>query len=133
MPTIVVLGSTGFIGGHFLFRLLTSSPSSLSGLNPSVIALTSSSDKAETLAEWQKGLPSSMPFEVRVASRGKEWYEENRKLASQADLVVQAATSDDLDLTKAINAGLEQAKKSGLAGKLLHLSGVQLIESAPLG
>lgn len=48
--------------------------------------------------------------------------------------MINAATSDDLALTKAINRGL--VKGSAAAGKrgiLVHISGTQLIESKPTG
>lgn len=50
--------------------------------------------------------------------------------ASEADVVINAATSDDLELTKALNRGLA---RSGKKGVLVHISGTQLIESGPTG
>lgn len=50
------------------------------------------------------------------------------------DVAINAATSDDLELTKAINRGLAKAKaKSKKRGILVHVSGTQLIESEPTG
>lgn len=50
------------------------------------------------------------------------------------DIAINAATSDDLELTKAINRGLAKAKaKSKKRGILVHVSGTQLIESKPTG
>lgn len=50
------------------------------------------------------------------------------------DVVINAATSDDLELTKAINRGLVKgSSKSGKRGVLVHISGTQLIESKPTG
>lgn len=45
-------------------------------------------------------------------------------------MVINAATSDDLDLTKAINRGLARGRKQGKQGVLVHVSGTQLIESS---
>lgn len=50
------------------------------------------------------------------------------------DIAINAATSDDLELTKAINRGLAKAKAtSNKNGVLVHFSGTQLIESKPTG
>lgn len=50
------------------------------------------------------------------------------------DIAINAATSDDLELSKAINRGLARAKaESGKKGVLVHVSGTQLIESKPTG
>lgn len=53
---------------------------------------------------------------------------------AEVDIVVNAATSDDLDLTKAINRGLAKGRsESGKKAVLVHISGTQLIESKPTG
>lgn len=53
---------------------------------------------------------------------------------AEADVAINAATSDDLELTKAINRGLAKGRTaSGRKGVLVHISGTQLIESAPTG
>lgn len=49
------------------------------------------------------------------------------------DIVINAATSDDLELTRAINRGLKAGKAAGYNGILVHISGTQLIESRPSG
>lgn len=50
------------------------------------------------------------------------------------DIVVNAATSDDLELTKSINRGLAKGRlNSRKKGVLVHISGTQLIESKPTG
>lgn len=54
--------------------------------------------------------------------------------SAEVDVVINAATSDDLELTKAINKGLAKAKSvHGRKGVLVHISGTQLIESKPTG
>ncbi|KAF3768919.1 NAD(P)-binding protein [Cryphonectria parasitica EP155] len=50
---------------------------------------------------------------------------------AEVDVAINAATSDDLHLTRAINRGL--ARRTGRKGVLVHISGTQLIESAPTG
>lgn len=53
---------------------------------------------------------------------------------AQADVAINAATSDDLELTRAINRGLARGRsQSGRKGVLVHISGTQLIESKPTG
>lgn len=53
---------------------------------------------------------------------------------AKVDIAINAATSDDLELTKAINRGLAIAKAaSNKSGVLVHVSGTQLIESKPTG
>ena len=54
-------------------------------------------------------------------------------LCGAADIVINAATSDDLELTKSINLGLEQGRHNGRRGVLVHISGTQVIESEPTG
>lgn len=133
-PTkIIVLGSTGFIGGDILYALLVDkSP------NWQIAALTGSPSKASQISQWaQKQFPDA-PHKliVEIAERSgdtSQYYKQVEKIAEQYDVVIQAATSDDLNLTKAINRGLESGKKNGHKGQLIHFSGVQLIESEPVG
>lgn len=53
--------------------------------------------------------------------------------SSKHDVVINAATSDDLELTKAVNRGLAKGRKQGRKGVLVHVSGVQVIETGPIG
>lgn len=144
-PRILVLGGTGYIGGSVLASLLASPP------HGSVIAtLTSSAAKADTIRAWAE--QQAHPLDVLVADgRGDDWYAAVEQHAGAADVVVQAATSDDLRLTQAVNAGLQAARQQGRLGGLVHLSGcvvcgyaarmaadllacsVQVIESEPVG
>lgn len=134
--TILHLGSTGYIGGAVLHALLQSPPPGLARL----VLPVSSPAKAADVQRWRASLPSSAAafsgtVEVPVVPReGPAWYETVERLASQADLAINAATSDDLELTRAINRGLVAGKRQeGRRGTLIHLSGVQLIESEPVG
>lgn len=56
--------------------------------------------------------------------------DEIEQLSGTHDAVINAATSDDLDLTKAINRGLAKGRRDGKKGVLVHISGTQLIESS---
>lgn len=56
------------------------------------------------------------------------------RACADVDVVVNAATSDDLGLTKSINLGLKKGRSAlGKMGVLVHISGTQLIESEPTG
>ncbi|PWN24345.1 NAD(P)-binding protein, partial [Jaminaea rosea] len=119
---IVLFGASGFVGGSLLHALV-SPPSSTFA---SVLAVTSSDAKAAQIEAWGRWIGASL--ETRVITSEHSWVAAT-PLAVEADLVIQAATSDDLKLTEAINVGLKQGRR----GSLIHFSGVQLIESQPVG
>lgn len=48
-------------------------------------------------------------------------------------MAINAADSDDIELTKAINRGLIKGRKAGRKGVLVHISGTQVVESLPSG
>ncbi|PWN42413.1 hypothetical protein IE81DRAFT_347513 [Ceraceosorus guamensis] len=134
IPKIVLFGGTGFVGGQVLYTLLTGD---FSLGEAEIVVITSSESKHRQIDSWASKLGSKLQgrsLSVIVAQRGggkdgNAWYEASEKISSDADLVLQAATSDDLKLTKAINKGLISAQKSGKRGALIHLSGTQLIET----
>lgn len=138
--SILLFGSTGFIGGCYLNSLLKSPIQPSTPTDVYLRILTSSSSKAETIRTYcqQHLSDKSLKIEVIPIPRdGKDlWYSESERLSSLSHTVLQIATSDDLRLTKAINSGLSsQSRPSSLPspGNLIHLSGVQLIESKPIG
>lgn len=138
MPHIVLFGASGFVGGSLLHSLLTSPPPN--GEPSTITAVSGSQSKAKQISTWAAWLSSrnfvspSAKLQVEVAGRGEAgFYDSAKTLAANADLVVQAATSDDLRLAQVINEGLVQAKKAGFKGNLVHFSGIQLIESEPVG
>lgn len=143
--SILLFGSTGFIGGCLLNSILTQPIKESKGTPPSTYLriLTSSSSKALSISDYcSKHLSdSSLKIEIisipRDDSSSDKWYSESQRLSSLSSTVLQIATSDDLNLTKAINAGLSSSNRqsNGLdkKGSLIHLSGVQLIESKPIG
>lgn len=130
--SILFLGATGFVGGDVLYKLLTSD----SGNIESIIIPASSSSKQTKVQDWIDGLHTKVKTSIPIINRepAEQWYSECENLASQVDCAIQLATSDDMKLTKAVNAGLIKGRKqNGKKGVLLHASGVQLIESKPIG
>ncbi|KAN0060364.1 hypothetical protein ACQY0O_007693 [Thecaphora frezii] len=132
--TVLLLGATGFVGGEILYKLLTSPPPQVG----KVIALVTGSSKAAQVRQWEHSLrarSSQVVLQVEDVDRytADKWYAAVEQWCSDVDCVINAATSDDLTLTKAINAGLVRGKKSGKKATLVHLSGVQLIEGEPVG
>ena len=116
-PRILVLGGTGYIGGSVLAALLASPPH-----GSAIATRTSSAATADTSRAWAR--QQAHPLDVLVADgRGDDWYAAVAQHAGAADIVVQAATSDDLRLTQAVNAGLQAARQQGRLGGLVHLSG----------
>lgn len=154
--TVVLFGATGYVGGGILHHLLTqplvvgskaNNDDAISHKPLSITAVTGSPSKAGQIQAWFAYLQSAgvvrkgVSLDVQSADRsssssgnGPSLYELASRLSAQADLVIQAATSDDLKLTQSINEGLTAARSQGKKqGGLIHFSGVQLIESEPLG
>lgn len=77
-------------------------------------------------------IPTPIPYSLHAHAQGDfSQLDEIESLAAAHDVVINAATSDDLDLTKAINRGLARGRKeAGKKGVLVHVSGTQLIESS---
>lgn len=158
--TVVLFGATGYVGGGILHHLLTQplvtsskkagNDDAISHKPLSITAVTGSPSKAGQIQAWFAYLQSAgvvrkgVSLDVQSADRssssssgggnGPSLYELASRLSAQADLVIQAATSDDLKLTQSINEGLTAARSQGKKqGGLIHFSGVQLIESEPVG
>lgn len=47
--------------------------------------------------------------------------------------MINAGSSDDLALTRAVNRGLAQRRAAGAKGVLVHVSGTRLVEGPPVG
>jgi len=130
--SILFLGSTGFVGGQVLYQLLTSPPSNVKN----IIIPVSTSSKKSKVEQWILQLQTKVETQLPVIERepASNWYSQVKTLSSQVDCCIQLATSDDLQLTRAINQGLIQGKEEfGKKGVLIHASGVQLIESKTSG
>ncbi|KAK0563162.1 hypothetical protein OC844_002345 [Tilletia horrida] len=150
--SILLFGATGYVGGATLHVLLALAKHS--DKRPHIVAPVSSRIGADKVANWARDfvpdldvqivadqgadLPKIRPYSLDIVviprSPAQSWYEAAERLAAHTDCAVQLATSDDLELTKAIDRGLAQAKEhNGRRGTIVHASGVQLIESAPVG
>lgn len=129
--SILFLGATGFVGGDVLYKLLTSSNDI-----ESIVIPASSSSKQTKVQKWIDGLNTKVKISIPIIARepAENWYSECERLSSQVDCTIQLATSDDMKLTQAVNEGLIKGRKqNGKKGVLIHASGVQLIESKPVG
>lgn len=115
-PSVLVLGSTGFIGGHTLHKLITAHPSW------HVTALARSAENCKAVESWAQPLVG-MHGRFDTVQGDHSDLEGIRKLCETRDAVVNAATSDDLGLSKAINEGLAKARAAGKKATLVHLSG----------
>lgn len=149
--SVLLFGATGFVGGHILHHLLTQ-PLKAGGKGNSdrvrecrleIIAVSGSPSKCAQIETWYAFLQASsvvrqgVSLSTRCVDRdgdGTDFCALATQLSAEVDLVIQAATSDNLKLTQAIHQGLRDGRKgSGKQGGLIHFSGVQLIESEPLG
>ncbi|KAJ2920430.1 hypothetical protein H1R20_g16664, partial [Candolleomyces eurysporus] len=120
LTKIFITGATGFIGGSVLSRLLE---------HPEVksfeiVALVRSKDKAEKLNT----------LGVKTVLGDYTSYDLLTKSASEADIVIALANSDDLPAANAILAGLKQRfDATGKASILIHTSGTAIIMDNALG
>lgn len=125
MTTVFLLGATGFLGGTVL--------SSLEKAGYEITSLVRSGKEDKLSSRKTKvEVVSNAAYIVIFANVQGDFSQLDKieQLAAQHDAVINAATSDDLDLTKAINRGLATGRKNGKKGVLVHVSGVQLIESS---
>ncbi|KAE8271924.1 hypothetical protein A4X09_0g399 [Tilletia walkeri] len=154
VKSILLFGATGYLGGNVLYNLLKAE-------RPAhIVLLVSSKSAAEKVGKWARSINSNLDVQILQPAQGQEgkedaakrvrpngldivpiprdpaqaWYDAAQHYASQTDCAVQLATSDDHKLTQAIQRGLADAHASGSRrGCIVHASGTQLIESAPVG
>jgi len=109
MPSIFVLGATGYIGGSVLVGYKKAYP------DYEFVALVRS----------ESNIPAVEALGVRVIKGSHSDHQIITEEASKADLILDAGDADDLELTKAILAG---AKKTtiGKTPILIHTSGTGL-------
>ncbi|GFZ51258.1 hypothetical protein JCM24511_09016 [Saitozyma sp. JCM 24511] len=115
MPSVCLLGATGFLGGSVLTDLQKDGSYEITAL----------------VRPGKEQLVSARGVRVVTGSFSDLALIEHT--SSAHDIVINAADSDDLPLTRSINRGLAQARKNGKKGVLVHVSGTQLIESPPTG
>ncbi|KAI5116212.1 hypothetical protein M0805_005928 [Coniferiporia weirii] len=108
MTHVLILGSTGYIGG----LLLTALKAKHGSLTYTALVRTPAS------------VPAIESLGVTCVVGTSAERDKITALAAQADIVINAANSDDLALIEALLAGLRQKKEEGRGtGTLLHTSG----------
>ncbi|QRW07223.1 NAD(P)H-binding family protein [Ceratobasidium sp. AG-Ba] len=108
---IFFLGATGYVGGPLLTSLLNTYPSA------TVTALVRKPEAGQAI----KALSPNRIAIVQGSHSDLELIEDE---STKSDLVINAADSDDLPLTKAIISGLGKREKKGI---LLHTSGSAVV------
>ncbi|KAG8686708.1 hypothetical protein FRC09_013959 [Ceratobasidium sp. 395] len=108
---IFFLGATGYVGGSLLVKLLTEYPSA------TFTALVRQPEAAQIV----KALA---PSRITIALGSHSDLALIEQESTKADLVVNAASCDDVALTKSVINGLGKREKKGL---LLHTSGIAII------
>ncbi|PSS03634.1 hypothetical protein BD289DRAFT_478465 [Coniella lustricola] len=113
---VLLFGATGYLGGTLLTEL----------------ERTDEYDVTSVVRAERERVLKDRKTKILVASHAE--LSKIETASAEADIAINAATSDDLELTKAINRGLAQGKSAySRAGVLVHVSGTQLIESKPTG
>ncbi|KAG8768089.1 hypothetical protein FRC16_007161 [Serendipita sp. 398] len=116
MPTIFILGITGYIGGAVAVGYKRTFP------DYEFVALVRN----------EQSIQAVEAIGVKVVQGSHTDLEFISEQASKADIVLNAADADDLDLTKAILAGLKNTT-IGKTPILIHTSGTGLAMGAPTG
>ncbi|KAH8662586.1 hypothetical protein BX600DRAFT_466614 [Xylariales sp. PMI_506] len=115
MLSVLLLGATGYVGGATLTELEKAGEFDITCL-------------------VRPGREDSMKGRnAKILLGSHAELEKLEQASSAADIVINAADSDDLPLTQTLNRGLAKSRKAGRKGVLVHISGTQLIESAPTG
>ncbi|KAI1264024.1 hypothetical protein F5Y18DRAFT_437215 [Xylariaceae sp. FL1019] len=113
MPSILVLGATGFIGAPLCQALKRIHPE---------WNVTAQLRRTSTLSE--KDLNTKLGTVDRVV-QVSDWtdFDAIKSASAEHDLVINAGNSFTADPVTAIIAGLQERKKQGKLAKLLHISG----------
>ncbi|KAF8598918.1 NAD(P)-binding protein [Ceratobasidium sp. AG-I] len=115
---IFILGATGYIGGAVFTGLRKTYPNV-----PTAALVRNPKDNAALTAAG-----------ARVVQGSHSDHEIIQKEASEADLVVNCADADDLELTKALLRGIKQRKeKTGQISIFVHTSGTSVVGDPPSG
>jgi nucleoside-diphosphate-sugar epimerase len=117
--SVLVFGVTGYIGGAVLVGLLKAHP-------------PSAHHKYTALVRSASSVPIIEALGVTVIQGSHSDLELIIDAASNADIVVNCADADNLELAKAILSGLEK-RQSARPPILLHTSGTGVISDEPTG
>lgn len=117
MPTVFVLGATGYIGGAVLVGYKKAYP------DYNYVALVRS----------ESGTPKVEALGVRVIKGSNSDLNLIEEEASKADIVLNAADADDLELTKAVLRGIKRTTTGKRRPILIHTSGTGLVMEEPTG
>ncbi|KAF8603087.1 NAD(P)-binding protein [Ceratobasidium sp. AG-I] len=109
--TIFILGATGYVGGSLLVSLLTEYPS----------AKFSALVRKAAAGEAVKALA---PERITIIQGSHSDHELIQTQVQKADIVLNIADADDLELTKSIVKGLEKKNSKGI---FIHTSGSAVI------
>lgn len=116
--SIFILGATGYIGGAVFTGIRNAYP------NVPIAALVRNLESN----------PALTAAGARVVQGSHSDLDIIQKEASEADLVINCADADDLELTKALLRGLKQRKeKTGQLSVLVHTSGTSVVGDPPCG
>ena len=111
---MLFLGSTGYAGAALLQAVLRSSNV------PAVIyTITRNPEKAARLNDVHPA--------IRAVHGDFSDTELITALATQSDVIVEAADSDNEQLVKALSAGARKRKENGLATYFIHISGTGVL------
>ncbi|PVF99350.1 NAD(P)-binding protein [Serendipita vermifera] len=110
MPTIFVLGATGYIGGSVLVGYKRAFP------DYGFVALVRN----------EKNFAAVEALGVKVVKGSHSDVDIVEEQASKADIVLNAADADDLELTKAVLRGIKRSS-AGKTPILVHTSGTALV------
>ncbi|KAG9100589.1 hypothetical protein FS749_014342 [Ceratobasidium sp. UAMH 11750] len=116
--SIFILGVTGYIGGAIFTGIRKAYPDV-----PTVALVRNPAHNDAVKAQG-----------ARIVQGSHSDYDLIQKEASQADLVVNCADADDLELTKALLKGIKQRNESGAKLPIfVHTSGTSVVGDAPSG
>ncbi|KAG9123930.1 hypothetical protein FRC07_013471 [Ceratobasidium sp. 392] len=117
--SIFILGATGYIGGAVFTGIRKAYPDV-----PVAALVRNPSNNAAIEAQG-----------ARVVQGSHSDYDLIQKEASKADLIINCADADDLELTKALLKGIKQRKETSGAKLpiLVHTSGTSVVGDAPSG
>ncbi|EJU04341.1 NADP-binding protein [Dacryopinax primogenitus] len=112
--SVFVIGATGYIGGAVLHALLTNFPGKF---------------KFTALVRNEKDFPALERLGVKCIKGSFETLDIIEHASAEADIVVNAANADALEIAQAVVKGMESRARAGKGPKpvLLHTSGTGVV------